>query len=119
VLPEANEDKISRALRRCFARVIRPEAEGARKHGPEFSPGLSLAKPRVYPGLVKNKRIALHKAHECAFEEKHPVLRVGDAEGARDAHASQFKGLEYLFIVMFHSSSSFVLVRLLGGTITS
>ena len=22
-----------------------------------------------------------HKAHECAFDEKHPVLRVGDAEG--------------------------------------
>jgi hypothetical protein len=23
-----------------------------------------------------------HKAHECAFHESHPVLRVGDAEGA-------------------------------------
>jgi hypothetical protein len=24
-----------------------------------------------------------HQAHECAFDEKHPIRRVGDAEGAR------------------------------------
>jgi hypothetical protein len=33
-----------------------------------------------------------HKAHECAFDEKHPVLRVGDAEGAREREACTWSG---------------------------
>jgi hypothetical protein len=33
-------------------------------------------------GVQEHLGISPHKAHECAFDEKHPVLRVGDAEGA-------------------------------------
>jgi hypothetical protein len=44
-----------------------------------LSPGLS---PGFQPWEPQNKRVRPHKAHECAFHEKHPLLRVGDAEGA-------------------------------------
>jgi hypothetical protein len=40
--------------------------------------------PRVSTLGTPPKGMRPHKAHECAFHEKHPVLRVGDAEGAQD-----------------------------------
>jgi hypothetical protein len=46
--------------------------------------GLKSLAQGFNPGDHQIRRFALIKAHECAFEEKHPVHRVGDAEGARE-----------------------------------
>jgi hypothetical protein len=37
--------------------------------------------------------------NQCSLDEKHPVLRVGDAEGARNAHVIRFKGSEAIIAV--------------------
>jgi hypothetical protein len=37
--------------------------------------------------------------NQCSLDEKHPVLRVGDAEGARNAHAVRFKRAEPIIAI--------------------
>jgi hypothetical protein len=46
------------------------------------------------PGNRPPRATRPHKAHECAFDEKHPVRRVGDAEGAL-AMADLYSGISH------------------------
>jgi hypothetical protein len=65
----------------CLAPVIRRSAlQSGGFHSVARSGQKSIA--HGLPWVSRPRGMSPHKAHECAFHEKHPVLRVGDAEGA-------------------------------------